>query len=135
MRMKFLRIFPETCASTWCLFSSSTRNIAFGSGSITVAITSMDSSFGFPESLFFFSSSCFAISSCPAPELLPGRAGHVLRPGQDPRPVRGHCDGVLEVRRGTAVGGLRHPFVPHAHLVASGVDHRLHRDDHALLQP
>jgi len=54
---------PETCARTWCLFSSSTRNIAFGRGSITVAITSMASSFEFPESFFFLSSSGLAISS------------------------------------------------------------------------
>src|SRR5436189_3279578 len=46
MRMKFFRIFPEMCASTWCLFSSSTRNIALGSGSSTVAMTSMASSLG-----------------------------------------------------------------------------------------
>src|SRR5580704_658469 len=44
MRMKFLRIFPETCASTWCLFSSSTRNMALGRGSRTTAITSIASS-------------------------------------------------------------------------------------------
>src|SRR6202008_4547407 len=44
MRMKFLRIFPDTCASPWCLFSSSTRNIALGSGSRTTAITSIASS-------------------------------------------------------------------------------------------
>src|SRR2546425_59770 len=67
MRMKFLRILPETCARTWCLFSSSTRNMAFGSGSITVAMTSMASSFGFPESPFFLSSNCFAIVSCSFP--------------------------------------------------------------------
>src|SRR5678810_934084 len=51
--MKFFRIFPEICARTWCLFSSSTRNIAFGRGSITVAMTSMASSLGnrsFPHS-------------------------------------------------------------------------------------
>ena len=42
--MKFLRILPETCASTWCLFSSSTLNIALGSGSTTTAITSIASS-------------------------------------------------------------------------------------------
>src|SRR5215468_608172 len=63
MRMKFLRILPETCARTWCLFSSSTRNIAFGSGSITVAMTSIASSLGKPftflhhdwnQSFFFF---------------------------------------------------------------------------------
>src|SRR5215471_522832 len=64
IRMKFLRILPETCARTWCLFSSSTRNIAFGNGSITVAMTSMASSLGFPESPFLLSSNgCFGISS------------------------------------------------------------------------
>src|SRR5690349_4437002 len=42
--MKFLRILPETCASTWCLFSSSTLNMALGNGSTTVAITSIASS-------------------------------------------------------------------------------------------
>src|SRR4051812_12773126 len=53
MRMKFLRIFPEICANTWCLFSSSTRNIALGRGSSTVAITSIASSLGkgFPRSI------------------------------------------------------------------------------------
>ena len=62
IRMKFFLILPETCASTWCLFSSYTRNMAFGNGSITVAITSIASSFGLPESPFFFSSNgCFAI--------------------------------------------------------------------------
>src|ERR1700733_6843460 len=45
MRMKFLRIRPETCARAWCLFSSSTLNIAFGSVSTTTAITSIASSF------------------------------------------------------------------------------------------
>src|SRR5579863_5679400 len=55
---KFLRILPETWARTRCLFSNSTRNIAFGNGSITVAMTSMASSFGLPESPFFLSSSC-----------------------------------------------------------------------------
>src|SRR6202166_1121182 len=44
MRIKFFRIFPETCASTWCLFSHSTLNMALGSGSTTVAITSIASS-------------------------------------------------------------------------------------------
>ena len=43
--MKFLRIFPDTCASTWCLFSSSTRNSAFGSDSSTTPVTSIVSSF------------------------------------------------------------------------------------------
>src|SRR5215472_6660322 len=67
MRIKFLRILPETCARTWCLFSSSTRNMALGNGSMTVAMTSMASSFGFPESPlspFFLSSNSLAIFSC-----------------------------------------------------------------------
>src|SRR5439155_14954893 len=46
MRMKFMRIFPLTCASTLCPFSSSTRNIALGSGSTTVPSTSIASSLG-----------------------------------------------------------------------------------------
>src|SRR5438552_2945864 len=46
MRMKFMRILPLTCASTRCPLSSSTRNIAFGSGSTTVPSTSIASSFG-----------------------------------------------------------------------------------------
>src|ERR1700675_1295680 len=54
MRIKFLRILPETCASTWCLFSSSTLNIALGRGSITTAITSIASSL-LMHSLFQFS--------------------------------------------------------------------------------
>src|SRR5512135_67636 len=45
IRMKFLRIFPDTWARTWCLFSSSTRNIAFGSDSSTTPVTSIVSSF------------------------------------------------------------------------------------------
>src|ERR1700733_10483761 len=45
IRMKFLRIRPETCARAWCLFSSSTLNIAFGRVSTTTAITSIASSF------------------------------------------------------------------------------------------
>jgi hypothetical protein len=43
--MKFFRILPEICARTRCLLSNSTLNIAFGSGSITVAMTSIASSF------------------------------------------------------------------------------------------
>src|SRR5213075_2132091 len=45
MRMKCLRILPEMCASTLCLFSSSTWNMALGSVSSTVPVTSIASSF------------------------------------------------------------------------------------------
>src|SRR6266568_8193545 len=144
MRMKFLRILPETCARTWCLFSSSTRNIAFGSGSITVAMTSMASSFEFPESPFFFSSriGLAIVSRVPTGrskdrplQLLPRRPRHRFRARQDPRPVGGDGHGVLEVRRGAAIRRFRHPLIPHAHFRAARVDHRLDGDDHALLQP
>src|SRR5437762_11036058 len=142
--MKFLRILPETCARTWCLFSSSTRNIALGSGSITVAMTSMASSLEFPESPFFFSSRIgLAIVSRVSTgrskdrplHLLPRRPGHLFRPRQNPRPVGGNRHGVLEVRRGAAIRRFRHPFVPHAHFRTARIHHRLDRDDHALLQP
>lgn len=43
--MKNLRIFPDTCANTTCLLSSSTRNIAFLSASTTVPSTVIPSSF------------------------------------------------------------------------------------------
>src|SRR6266851_4568951 len=149
IRMKFLRILPETCARTWCLFSSSTRNIAFGSGSITVAMTSMASSLGFPESPFsFFSRMGLAIFSCVTsaglkPQSLschclllsPRRPGHLFRPRQNPRPVRRDRHGMFEVRRGAAIRRFRHPLVTHANFRAPCVDHRLDGDDHSLLQP
>ncbi len=47
MRIRCIRIFPELWASTLCPFSSSTRNIALGSGSTTVPSSTMASSFGF----------------------------------------------------------------------------------------
>src|SRR5229473_3911697 len=142
--MKFLRILPETCARTWCLFSSSTRNIAFGSGSITVAMTSMASSLEFPESPFFFSSriGLAIVSRVPTDRskdrplhLLPRRPGHLFRPRQNPRPVGGNRHGVLEVRRGAAIRGFRHPLVAHPHFRPARVHHRLDGDDHSLLQP
>src|SRR6266851_3722316 len=142
--MKFLRILPETCARTWCLFSSSTRNIAFGSGSITVAMTSMASSLEFPESPFFFSSriGLAIVSRVPTGRskdrplhLLPRRPGHLFWPRQNPRPVGSNRHGVLEVRRGAAVRCFRHPLVSHANFRTAGVHHRLDGDDHALLQP
>src|SRR5687768_16590286 len=48
IRMKFIRILPLTWASTRWPLSSSTRNIAFGSGSTTVPSTSIASSLGMP---------------------------------------------------------------------------------------
>src|SRR2546426_2986764 len=45
IRMKCFRILPEMWASTLCLFSNSTWNIAFGNVSRTVPVTSIASSF------------------------------------------------------------------------------------------
>src|SRR3954447_6299387 len=45
MRMKFIRSLPLICARTRWPFSSSTANIVFGSGSITVPSTSIASFF------------------------------------------------------------------------------------------
>src|ERR1700680_3052765 len=135
MRIKFFRILPEICASTWCLFSSSTRNIAFGSGSITVAITSMASSFGFSESFFFSCPGLFLMSCCPASPL-PARPFRFPRPRQNPRPVLRHRHRVLEMCRGASVGRHRRPLVfQHPHLGASAVHHRLDRQHHSLLPP
>jgi hypothetical protein len=45
MRMKFMRIFPETWANILWPFFNSTRNMAFGRGSTTFPSTSMASFF------------------------------------------------------------------------------------------
>src|SRR3954454_19333923 len=46
-----MRIFPEMCASTLWPFSSSTRNMALGSGSTTVPSTRIVSSLGLARTL------------------------------------------------------------------------------------
>src|SRR5215468_6697397 len=139
--MKFLRILPETCASTWCLFSSSTRNIAFGNGSITVAITSIASSLELPESPFFFSSSRFAMFSQSGRSkaqavtpILPSRSSHLFRTGQNPRPVRGDCDSVLEMRGRASIRRFRCPLIAHPDVRTPRVHHRLDGDYHSFLQ-
>src|SRR5579863_2392976 len=135
IRIKFLRILPETWAKTRCLFSNSTRNIALGNGSITVAMTSMASSFGLPESPFFLSSSCGLGISSKSYCALPGRAGCIFWPRQNPGTVGGYSDRVLEVSGRFAVGRFSNPFVAHVNVRLAGVHHRLDGDDHAFLKP
>src|ERR1700735_2726303 len=132
MRMKFFRILPEMWASTWWLFSSSTRNIRLGKGSMTVATTSMASSLPLPSADFFFSGNgLFAISS-----ISPRRPGYVARPRKNPRSIRRDRYRVLEVRRITAVGRHCGPIVvKHLHGRLARVDHRLDREHQAFLQP
>jgi hypothetical protein len=91
--MKFFRILPETCARTWCLFSSSTLNIAFGKVSTTVAITSIASSFD---------------------KLYPDSARSHRRHGllrQNYSAFGGHRDGVLEVSAQTSIFGYCRPAI------------------------
>src|SRR3954449_4310980 len=55
---------------------------------------------------------------------------------QDPRTVGGDGDRELEMGGQGAVLGVDRPaVVAHPDLVAAGVHHRLHGEDHALLQP
>src|SRR4029077_20213089 len=88
--MKFFLILPETCASTWCLFSSSTLNMALGSGSTTVAITSIASS------------------------LLIDSLGKRLKAAllrQNHRAIFCDCDAMFEVGAVAAIGSHRGPFI------------------------
>src|SRR6185436_359392 len=91
MRMKFLRILPETCARTWCLFSNSTLNMALGNGSTTVAMTSIASS------LLMHLSKYFQITA------------RLLR--QNHRPIFSDRYTVLEVSAVTAIHGDRSPLI------------------------
>src|SRR3989442_11661984 len=104
--MKFIRILPLTCASTRWPLSSSTRNIAFGSGSPTVPSTSIASSLGMRLSRH-----------------LDGAA----RPARQDLGLRlGDGDRVLEVGGQAAVPRHRRPaVVENLHFPASHRDHRL----------
>src|SRR5271170_1091809 len=141
MRMKFFLIFPEMWASTWCLFSSSTRNMAFGSGSITVAITSMASSLPLSPGFFFSFSGLGRMRSCVPHQLtsascrLPDRPCRFFRPRQNPRSVLCYRHRVLKMRRIAAVRRYRRPLiVQHSHARTARIHHRLDREHHALLQ-
>src|ERR1700683_2590747 len=125
MRMKFLRIFPETCASTRCLFSSSTRNMALGSGSTTTAITSIASSLLIDSLKTALSLWLLAFSEKPRTVLL--RQNH--------RTLSRHRHTVLEMSAATAVRGNRCPFIAqHSRLGLAVIHHGLNRDHHSLAQ-
>src|SRR2546425_2191518 len=99
--MKCIRILPEMCARTTCLFSSSTRNIAFGSGSMTVPSTWMPSSFANTTSDL----GCIHAGQ-DVGTLLPHRHG-VLEVGAQP-PVLRHHRPTIRLRH-----HLRHARVHH----------------------
>src|SRR6266446_6008571 len=101
-----MRIFPEMCASTLWPFSSSTRNMAFGSGSTTVPSTRIASSLGFARGnhLRFSNRERPAGRSSQTVEYKP-KSGQTAKPSplvfsgdrEDLGAVVGHGDGVLEV--------------------------------------
>src|SRR5689334_19001177 len=140
------------CASTLCPFSSSTRNMALGSGSTTVPSTRIVSSLGLARTSTYFRSGARkrrAKSSRSRPTILygpparaqsdissDGRFGRALpREGQHLRAVVGDCDGVLEVRRAPVVAGDDRPAVgQHLGGRAAGIDHGLDREDVAFLE-
>src|SRR5437588_7004770 len=114
MRMKFLRILPDTCASTLCLFSSSTRNMALGSGARTTAITSIACS------LLIDSFKAFALWL-------------LLR--QNHRPVFRDCDAVFKMRTETAVDRHCSPLISeHSRFRLAVIHHGLDSEYHALSQ-
>src|ERR1035441_7886857 len=133
MRIKFLRILPETCASTWCLFSSSTLNMALGRGSTTTAITSIASSLLIqPRKI-----------SCQLPVV--SHEFHVSKAAQstgywqlfrqDHRSVPGHRNAMFEVGAVTAVFGHCRPLiVKYSRTRPTDVHHGLDRQDHAVAQ-
>src|SRR5271170_219591 len=111
MRIKFLRIRPETCARTWCLFSNSTLNIALGSVSTTTAITSIASSFDKP-----YPDSARAHSTSSIPTLLRQYRCTLLS----------HGHRVLKMGAQTSVLGHRRPAVfQHLDARAANIHHRL----------
>src|SRR5712671_5994296 len=135
MRMKFLRIFPETCASTWCLFSSSTLNMALGSGSTTVAITSIASSL-LIDSLKSASSFWLLAKSCGFRFKLAARSqGLAALLRQNHRTIFRDRHTMLKVRAVAAVGRYGGPLVvEHPGPRTSRVHHGLDRQHHTLSQ-
>src|SRR5579872_568265 len=148
MRMKFMRILPETRASTRWPLLSSTRKKALGSGSTTVPSTSIASSLVDPifstRSAFFFflSERLYPPGRLCGAKLFPlldeRQAGERLvqrlrvAQGQHIEAFLRHRYGMLEMRRKPSVGGDHRPLVRlRANLPRTGVDHRLDREHHA----
>src|SRR5438445_10849388 len=113
-----MRIFPEMCASTLWPFSSSTRNMAFGSGSTTVPSTRMASSLGFARGnhLRFSNRERPAGRSSQTAKYKPDRARRRSRSpmrsvgeGEDFGAVVGHGDRVLAVGRERTGPGRHRP--------------------------
>src|SRR6266508_2977211 len=109
-----MRILPEIWASTLCPFSNFTRNIALGSVSSTVPMTSIASSFGIGSS-----------AEC---------GSQALKLTQYVWPVSGNRHGMFEMGRQATIFRHRRPtIVLDFNLVGAGVHHRFDRQHHAFL--
>src|ERR1035438_7927751 len=114
MRMKFLRILPETWVNTSWLFSSLTLNMALGSVSVTTAITSIASSFDKP----------YPASAGPLLRYRPVIPSVLL--GQNSRSGCGHRHRVLKMSAHASVRSHRRPAVAqNLYLSLAGIHHRL----------
>src|ERR1035438_3261080 len=123
MRMKFLRILPETWVNTSWLFSSLTLNMALGSVSVTTAITSIASSFDKPH----------PTSAGPLFRYRPVIPSVLL--GQNPRSGSGHRHRVLKMSAHASVGGHRRPSVgQYFHIRLAGIHHRFDGNHHSRPQ-
>src|SRR5580698_613326 len=127
MRIKFFRMRPETCARTWCLFSSSTLNMALGNVSRTVAITSIASSFDNP----YPDSACLPQAS--PQNLIASKTNGLL--SQHNGTIGGHCYRVLKMRAQASVFRHRGPAITqYLHTGLARVHHRLDAEHHAFPQ-
>src|SRR5450432_50257 len=138
--MKFIRIFPDTRASTLCPLLNSTRKKAFGSGSTTTPSTSMASSLGdsvtFSRTFLFLAGLRPPRRLCGAKRTSNRRArvplgqavdvALVVCDGQHFESVGEHGDRVLEMRGQPSVRRDDGPTVGfRADFPRAGVHHRL----------
>src|SRR5258706_102907 len=144
--MKCLRILPETCASTWCwVSSSSTRNIAFGKVSRTLAMTSIASSFAIQTQERYFlrwqtAHGSMALTQSPNransgdARQLNLRRGTRAHQRQYFRPLLSNCDRMLSVRARLTVNRDHSPAVLQSFsLLHAQVNHGLDRKDITVL--
>src|SRR5688500_9093044 len=126
------------CASTLWPFSSSTRNMAFGSGSTTVPSTRMAAALGFARGIHLrfrkrFGAASVQQAARARPQSISrivtvGESGplNALGEGEDLGAVVGHGDRVLEVGRERPVPGHHRPAVVEGLCLGLAlVDHRL----------
>src|SRR5450759_129165 len=123
------------CASTLWPLSSSTLNMALGSGSSTVPSISIASSFGAKPKLFPLKSAQNYILCEPALFFQAALALFAAHGGQDFRSRLVDGDRLLEMRRqGTVFGDDGPAILRGLHVRPSHVDHWLQRGHHPRLQ-